>query len=90
LNLPPIAIPQPPDGDIPSGSFGPINAQTHNVYEAYPNPLVTANRVLASQANNPNYQPLPNALIPQNLIPNRNLLGYGPIDAQNNGAQERL
>lgn len=43
LNLPEFAIPQGPIGNVPSGSFGEINAQTHNVYETYIWPLVTAN-----------------------------------------------
>lgn len=90
MNLPNIAIPLGPVGDVPSGSFGPINPNTHNVYEAYPCPLVTANRVIGSQQNAANYQPLPDALIPGNLVPNRNLLGFGLIDAQNQGIQQRL
>ncbi|KAJ0169395.1 hypothetical protein K1T71_014982 [Dendrolimus kikuchii] len=54
---------------VPSGSFGPLNAQTHNVYEAYISPLVTSNRVIASAENVPDYQPLPDDLIPANLLP---------------------
>lgn len=90
LNLPQLAIPQGPIDDVPSGTFGPINATTHNVYEAYICPLVTANRVIASQQNNSSYQPLPQQLIPANLTPTRNLLRFGPIDAQNQGVQQRL
>ncbi|CAH0730600.1 unnamed protein product, partial [Brenthis ino] len=81
LNLPPIAIPQ---GSIvennvevcPSGSFGPVNADTHNVYECYISPLVTSNRVLASQQRQEDYDPLPLDIVVGNLVPNRNLLGF--------------
>lgn len=45
---------------------------------------------MASQQNNPDYAPLPAELIPANLVPNRNSLGYGPIDIQNAGIQQRL
>ncbi|CAB3232825.1 unnamed protein product [Arctia plantaginis] len=95
MNLPEIAVPQGPvfqDGVeiAPSGSFGAINAQNHNVYEAYICPLVTSNRVIASAINDPEYQPLPDGLVHGNLVPNRNLLGFDLIDAQNNGAHSRL
>lgn len=46
--------------------------------------------MIGSQQNAANYQPLPDALIPGNLVPNRNLLGFGLIDAQNQGIQQRL
>lgn len=83
LNLPQIAIPQGPINNVASGTFGPVNALIHNVYEAYISQLVISNRVIASQQNNPDYAPLPAELIPANLIPNRNLLGFEPIDIQN-------
>lgn len=94
LNLPLAAI---PDGQVlvggvnqPSGSFGVLAANNHNVYECYISPLVTSRRVIASQQNQAGYQPLPEALMPGNLVPNRNLLGFEPIDIQNAGASSRL
>ncbi|KAL4709125.1 hypothetical protein ACJJTC_014684 [Scirpophaga incertulas] len=93
LNLPAAAIPQGPirvDGvEHPSGSFGPITAENHNSYECYIATLVTARRVIASQENNVGYLPLPEGLIPGNLVPNRNLLGFA-IDIQGVGASSRL
>ncbi|XP_045489547.1 uncharacterized protein LOC123690323 [Pieris rapae] len=94
LNLPPTAIPLGPvvvDGIAqPSGSFGPIAANNHNTYECYISPLVTSRRVIASTNNMADYLPLPDALIPGNLVPNSNLLGFEPIDIQNAGATARL
>lgn len=46
FNLPDTAVPQPQNGVIPSGTFGPLTPQNHNLYECYISPLVTANRVL--------------------------------------------
>ncbi|CAF4948157.1 unnamed protein product [Pieris macdunnoughi] len=84
LNLPQIAIPQGPievDGvRHPSGSFGVLVAQNHNVYECYISPLESSNRVIAWMQRNADYLPLPDGLIPGNLIPNRNLLGFEPVD----------
>lgn len=37
-------------------------------------------RVQASAQNEAEYLPLPDALIPGQLVPNRNLLGYEPTD----------
>lgn len=95
LNLPGIAIPKGPITEngvevMPSGSFGAINAVNHNVYECYISPLVTSNRVIASQANTPNYTPLAPGQILGDLTPNRNLLGFEPIDEQTAGARSRL
>ena len=42
LNLPNIPIPEG-DGEF-SGTFGACNAQSHNVYEAYISPYITAAR----------------------------------------------
>lgn len=52
-NVPAIAIPlasyEDDEGNvIPSGTFGPVNADTHNVYECYICPYTTAARVIAS------------------------------------------
>ncbi|CAB3232046.1 unnamed protein product [Arctia plantaginis] len=80
INLPPAAIPQGPihlkNIEQPSGSFGQINPANHNLYECYVSPLVTSNRVLAPMQNQSDYLPLPDAFIPGQLLPNRNLLGY--------------
>lgn len=95
LNLPPVAIPQGPivENNIeisPSGSFGVLNADTHNAYECYISPLVTSNRVTASMQNQADYAPLPPDIIAGNLVPNRNLLGFEAIDIQNAGTTARL
>lgn len=95
LNLPNIAIPQAPIIQdnvevMPSGSFGPLNAQTHNAYECYISPLVSSNRVIASQQEAENYEPIPQDQIAGNLVPNRNMLGFEPIDIQTAGARSRL
>ncbi|CAG5058841.1 unnamed protein product [Parnassius apollo] len=74
----------------PSGSFGNVEAAIHNVYECYISPYVTSARVIASQQQDAAYQPLPDGLIPGNLVPNPNLLGFEPIDPNNNGSQARL
>lgn len=88
LNLPDIAIPSG-DGEL-SGPFGAVNAQSHNVYEAYISPYVTAARVIASRNGDADYRPLPIIYTPPNLVPNRNLLGFGPVDIQNPGMRQRL
>lgn len=94
LNLPNIAIPQGPitigKDEIPSGTFGPITAENHNVYEAYISPYVTSARVRATITRDADYRPLPEALIPEQLIPNANLLGFLPIDPQIHHAAARL
>lgn len=82
FNIPNAAVPQVRIGDVPSGSFGPVNANTHNLYECYISPLITANRVLNSRRrdNQPEVQPLPAELVPAGAAPTRNLLGFGPPD----------
>ncbi|CAH0730481.1 unnamed protein product, partial [Brenthis ino] len=95
LNLPQIAIPEGPilqnNVEIaPSGSFGILNAETHNAYECYISPLVTSNRVIASALRQVDYDPIPPDIIVGNLVPNRNLLGYEAIDIHSVGAMSRL
>lgn len=82
FNLPDVAVPQPADDAIPSGSFGVITPENHNVYECYISPLVTANRVLNCRrdAGAPEILPLPPALVPAGAVPTANLLGHGPAD----------
>lgn len=48
------------------------------------------NRGLALIVNTSVYSPLPEELIPGQLKPNANLLGFQLIDIQNNGARSRL
>lgn len=93
FNLPDIAVPQAQDvaRNIPAGSFGDVNAQTHNVYECYISPLVTSNRVLNSRrGNNPPIDPLPAALTPAGSVPTDNLLGWGPPDILPPEARPRI
>lgn len=88
LNVPVVAYPQGPiqienddgDIDIPSGSFGVIDVQNHNVYECYIAPLVTARYIQATLNRDVGWQPLPDKLIPDGLIPTPNLLGFYPIE----------
>lgn len=82
LNIPDAAIPQGMNDAIPSGTFGPITAHNHNLYECYIAPLVTANRVLNSRRgpNDPEVPPLPADLVPAGGVATRNLLGHGPPD----------
>ncbi|CAF4947713.1 unnamed protein product [Pieris macdunnoughi] len=95
LNRPSQAIPQGPimQNHIeisPSGTFGALNAENHNLYECYISPYVTSARITASQQRNQEYGPLPEELIPGNLVPNRNLLGFEDIDINTHGAAARL
>ena len=82
LPLGPVPAEQgPPALDyIPSGSFGRITAANHNAYECYISPIVTANRVLATRAQQRAWQPLPRGAYPNGGVPTLNLLGYGAID----------
>ncbi|GBP81124.1 hypothetical protein EVAR_88222_1 [Eumeta japonica] len=82
FNLPDVAIPRAAEGQIPAGSFGPVNANNHNVYECYISLLVTSNRVLNTRRgpDDPEIPPLPIALIPEGAVPTPNLLGHGPAD----------
>lgn len=67
-----------------------MNAANHNAYECYISPLVTSNRVTASAQHEEDYNPVPPELMAGNLVPNRNLLGYEPVDPVNAGATARL
>lgn len=83
VNVPDIARPQPPtvveDEDIESGFFGPANADTHNVYECYIAPAITARYVEACGNANADWIPLPQHYIPEGSVPTFNLLGYDKI-----------
>lgn len=80
-NVPAIAIPlasyEDDEGNvIPSGTFGPVDADTHNVYECYICPYTTAQRVIESREREPQpWEPLPNALLPPGGVPNQNFIG---------------
>jgi hypothetical protein len=90
FNLPAAGIPQlpiPADAaagtpQIGAGSFGVVDANTHNAYEAYVAPIVTAGLVQATIAFNGRppapqpWQPLPRGAYPDDAIPNRNMLGW--------------
>lgn len=91
LNLPEVAVPrheQTADGAVPAlptGSFGPVIAANHNVYECYVSPLVTANLIAVNIAQNiagvfADRAPLPAGAFPAGAIPNQNLLGYRDVE----------
>lgn len=95
-NVPAISIPLASYEDdagniIPSGTFGPVNAETHNVYECYICPYTTAQRVIEStQRELQPWEPLPEALMPSGGVPNQNFIGYAPIDALHTDARDAL
>lgn len=87
LNLPEIMVPQPDytdeaGVDIPSGTFGAIDADTHNVYETQLCPYTTMRYVIESAMElppnppNPDWDPIPLELSPQGGLPTRDFLGY--------------
>lgn len=90
-NLPDTAIPQTTleyeEYSVPSGSFGPINAQNHNVYESYICPYISQGYIVATAANQgpnaeENWQPFPDGWIIPGTIATPNLLGYFPIETR--------
>jgi hypothetical protein len=63
------------------GSFGPANANTHNAYECYVSPHVTASLVDETIRQNQSrnfaaWNPLPEGMFPAGTLPTPNLLGY--------------
>lgn len=66
MNLPPVAIPQlaipaaNAEPAIGAGSFGPVTADGHNVYEAYISPLVTRRAIEHTIAFNTQHNLEPN------------------------------
>jgi hypothetical protein len=89
MNVPEGGIPQEPvpeEGDrarIPSGSFGVADAASHNAYECYVSPLITARLIEATIAQNTDrryraWAPLPAGCFPAGCVPTSNLLGYKP------------
>lgn len=101
-NVPTIAIPLASYEDdqgniIPSGTFGPVTQDTHNVYECYICPYTTAQRVIESRQPPPPHQhgprewdPLPPDLMPPGGEPNSNFIGYAPIDVLHPDARDAL
>lgn len=84
-NIPECAIPSVTrtfnHHTVRSGSFGPINAQNHNVYECYISPYITSEYIVKtgevnSQTRSLEWNPLPAGWFPTNGIANENLLGY--------------
>jgi len=73
-----------------TGTFGAVNAQTHNAYECYLAPRVTRRRVEATLANTANWTPLPPGLMPEGFSANENFLGFGPIDNLNPDGRQAL
>lgn len=69
VNLPEIFIPQPAyieyEAEIPAGTFGTVDAETHNVYETQLCPYTTMTFVQQSALQDPPQQwaPLPEALV---------------------------
>lgn len=91
LNLPTKAIPLPAyvdeeEREVPAGSFGVADAEGHNAYEEYLCPLVSRRRIEFNALDEvpDDWAPLPPALVPEvagvQPVPNRNLLGYGPLE----------
>jgi len=89
FNLPRATTPQlriPAHGSVPEigpGSFGAIDANSHNAYEVAMAPIVTSGLVLQTVIANtqdlaphPVWQPLPAGAYPQNAVPNLNMLGW--------------
>lgn len=84
VNRPDICIPGVGDQ---LGHFGPVTATNDNAYECYVAPIVTARRVLATRAREVDWD-IPD--ITGDLIPNENLLGFGPIDVLQGEAQAMI
>ncbi|CAL7937387.1 unnamed protein product [Xylocopa violacea] len=70
-------------GSSPSGTFGTLTAENHNVYEWYVSSRVTWRRVEASLAGAHQWTPLPDNMLPENLAATENFLEFGDIDSLN-------
>lgn len=92
--VPTIAIPlasyEDEEGNIiPSGTFRPVNGETHNVYECYICPYTKAQGVIESREREPQpWNPLPDALMPPGGVPNQNFIGYAPVTALHPDARD--
>lgn len=96
-NVPTIAIPLTSYQDdernhIPSGTFGAVNADTHNVYECYICPYTTAQRVIEQREVDPlpEWDPLPAALLPDGGVSNSNFIGYAPLSRLHPDARDAI
>ncbi|KAF6201607.1 hypothetical protein GE061_003999 [Apolygus lucorum] len=76
MNPPTIAIPGLPGPNHEPGFFRACTQFTHNVYECYVAPAVTAWYVIATRDENPDWDPLPAEFTPAGGVPTHNLLGY--------------
>ena len=88
-SLPNIAIPKGPiilnQVRIRSGTFGPITASNHNVYECYVSPYVTSEYIrecakIKETVFTYDWNPLHCTWCPENSTPNENFLGYRSIE----------
>lgn len=79
-NIPKSILPRARSAQTPGGDFGKPEAANHNAYEVNISPLVTKRTVEAlldaGGMNAIEYDPLPEALMPENASPTANLLGY--------------
>lgn len=73
-----------------SGSFGPVTAINHNAYECYFSPYISRRLIertlemnTAAIPNFGSWNPFPPENIPNNAVPNSNLLGYYKPDKLN-------
>lgn len=76
VNFPERVIPLDGTDNNVAGTFGPCDANSHNLYKCYPSPHISNTLIQATIENNRNWEPLPDALYLANSQPNRNLLGY--------------
>lgn len=90
LNVPDITIPGQGTHLYEPGFFGVCDQHTHNVYECYVSPAVTARCVIATRDNDEEWQPLPDELAPPESVATTNLLGYGPLQPLTAEGRSRL
>lgn len=87
FNVPEAVLPRATAaGNVQSGTFGPCNAASHNVYECYASPYVSKRYIECSIINNnanvftEDWQPLPQGYYPMGALPNENLVGWWPVE----------
>lgn len=81
--------PDPDIEHIEPGFFGPADAHTHNIYECYISPAVTARYVKATKSETADWKTLPLAYIRKDGIPTYNLLGYDILQRLDSVGKER-